>query len=59
MIAHDNPFLMADMWLKTMKEVNEPYRLEAEVTQFALQELGVTPEKLRVALWHARCEWDV
>jgi hypothetical protein len=54
-----SPFNLADIWLKTMKEVNEPYSLEAEVTQFALQNLGVTEEKLREALWHARCEWDV
>lgn len=55
----ENPFELADMWLKTMKDVNEPFGLEAEVTQFALQNLGVTKEKLQDALWHARCDWDV
>ena len=59
LIEPGNPFPLADMWLQTMKEVNEPYKLEAEVTQLALQALGVTQEKLRDALWHARCEWDV
>jgi len=57
-MSEHNPFNLADIWLNSMKQANK-YGLEAEVTQFALENLGITEKQLDEALWDALCEWDI